>query len=176
MDTRLAAITRHRRRQHVAGIVDIAARVSREGDLLPPGGQLAQIPFGAGKGALGILALGPAQRERVDLELQGAAEQHVRDTPAIIDFRQRDRLQALVVAEAQRLHRPSGDRKIAVAIDSFEADRAAQPIILRNVVAGQKGTIGRDAQRTAETPFRAELEARDTVDIAAKRLGRRCRR
>src|SRR3546814_5541741 len=70
-------------------------------------GQPAQIPLRAGKGALRVLPGGAADRERVQLQFELPAKKWVVEPLAVIDNRQRDRLLALNVVDAQRL----GDRK-----------------------------------------------------------------
>ena len=96
-------------------------------------------------------------------------EDEATDAPAIVDLGQRDRLHALAVVDAQRLHRPAGDREIAVAVDPLELRGVAQPVVARDAVAAQEGAVGRQAQRPARAPFGRELVARDAVDITACR-------
>src|SRR3546814_16487606 len=92
------------------------------------------------------------------------------DPAAIVDFGQGDRLHPLFVVDAQRLHRPASNREIAVAIDPLEPDRVAQPIVARNVVAAQEGVVGREPDRSADTPVRIELIAARGIELAAKIL------
>src|SRR3546814_17596055 len=92
------------------------------------------------------------------------------DPAAIVDFGQGDRLHPLFVVDAQRLHRPASNREIAVAIDPLEPDRVAQPIVARNVVAAQEGVVGREPDRSADTPVRIELIAARGIEIAAQIL------
>jgi hypothetical protein len=41
----------------IIAVIDVAARVRRQGQLLPGAGQAAQVPPRAGKGALGVLPI-----------------------------------------------------------------------------------------------------------------------
>src|SRR3546814_12187962 len=63
---------------------------------------------------------------------------------AVIDNRQRDRLLALNVVDAQRLGRPAGDREIGVAADPFELEVRAQPVVAADVITEIGRASGRE--------------------------------
>ena len=103
-------------------MIDVTASKRRECDLLTKAGQCAQIPSCRGKGALRILAFGAGDSQAIGLQLNFAAKHWIVDPQAVIDFRKRDGRQSLTVAGAQRLHRPPGEREIAVIAKAFNRE------------------------------------------------------
>ncbi len=148
-------------------MIDIGAAIGREGHLLAQRSIAAQIPAQPRKGALRILPGGAQDREAVELYLETPAQPGIVDALAIIDGGERDRLSSLHVGGAQRLHRPAGDRKIAVARDPLGFHHGAQPIVAGDIVTAQEGLVGGQAGRARDRPVRPDLEAAVRIDIAA---------
>ena len=122
-------------------MIDIAPGQRGQADLLAPRCQTAQIPLRAGKGALAVLTGSPANRQRVDLQLEPSAQPGIGKAAAIVYFRQGERNLALRIADPQGLGRPPRDREIAVRIDLLQLHHRAQPIIPADIIAAQEGAI-----------------------------------
>src|SRR5207237_4163199 len=84
----LAAIADRLGQQRVAGMIDVAARISGEHQLLAERGDQAAVPARARKGALRVLALGADDAEAVRLQLDHAPRDRIGDPPAGVDRRQ----------------------------------------------------------------------------------------
>src|SRR5207248_10876913 len=107
--------------RRIVGVIDVASAISSEGDLLAPGGQPAQIPFGADERALCVLALDADDRQAVCLQIELAAEQ-VAAKPRV-DRRKRDRDLLLYVIDAQAFECPAGNADVAIRSDPVDFDQ-----------------------------------------------------
>ena len=116
-----AAVDRHRGARRIVGVIDVAAAVSGEGDLLSPRGQPPQIPFGADERALRVLTLDADDRQAVGLQIELAAEQ-VAAKPRV-DRRKRDRDLLLNVIDAQTFECPASNTDVAVRCDPVGFDQ-----------------------------------------------------
>ena len=87
----LAAIDSDRGLRRFVGVIGIGAGQGGERQFLAHPGQAAQVPSGAGEGALRVLAVDAEDGEAVGLQLDLAAEQRVVEPEAGVDRRQGER-------------------------------------------------------------------------------------
>ena len=100
-------VDRHDRRGGIVGMIDVAASVSGEGDLLSHRREPPKVPFGADEGTLRVLAFDAQDREAVRLDLQLAAEDGRGEVEPGIDRRERDRDLLLDVVDSKPLECPA---------------------------------------------------------------------
>ena len=149
-------------------MVSVGTRECGKRDFLPHGRDLAQIPFGAGEGALGILAVDPQDGEAVGLDHDFPARDRAGQDEACVERRKRDWDLFLDIVDAQPLECPAGNRDVAGAVDPFDIDEVAQHIVAADVVAAGDSLVGCGAQRPGDAPVRIELELAIGFEITAE--------
>ena len=93
-------------------MIEIAAGISGQQELLSEGGEPPQVPARTDEGALGVLAVDPEDGEAVGLKLHIPADHRPIEAKAGVDRRQRDRNLLLHIVDAQALERPAGDADV----------------------------------------------------------------
>src|SRR5262249_20296658 len=139
------------------GMINVAANISREIELLAPGSEPAHVPLRAGERALAILPLDANDREAVGLDFDLAAKD-IANPDSGIDRRKRDRNLLLNVVDAETLERPGSDRNVGVGGNPLGVDEIAQAVVAGEVVAAGDGLVARPAERSGDAPFGTELE------------------
>ncbi len=110
-------------------MIDVAAAVGGQSDLLAPRGEPPEVPSRAGEGALRVLPVDADDRQAVGLQLEPAARPTSFDPEAGVDRWKGDRNLLLPIVGAQALERPAGDRNVGIGADPLGVDEAAQPVV-----------------------------------------------
>src|SRR5438270_9846602 len=148
-------------------MINIAAAVGCEDDLLAPGRQPPEVPLKAGEGALCILTFDTGDGEAVGLQLE-VPTRYIVKAEAGVDGRQCDWNLLLLVARTQPLEHPTGDRDVAVGSHALGIDDVAEAVVVGDVVAARHSLVAGDTDRGGDRPRGVELPAAVGVKIAAK--------
>ena len=165
-----AAIQRDCCTCRIIGVVNVAASIAGEGQLLTPVGEGAHVPPCACERPLRVLSFETQDSQAVRLQLQRSTDKRGIQPEARVDRGQRDRHLLLDVVDPQPLERPTGDRDVAVGVDPLDIDRASQAVVLGNVVAPRDRLVGSDPGEAGYAPLRVKLRFPVRFEIGANAL------